>query len=126
MDHVESCEHWFLEEFKLFYDFRKQQIEAVNIKNDKNELLDIDEHMVLRLLTKVLISKRSPNVEIKNSLSKRPGKVQREAIVDIVFFLHHKKGFFFCARSNNQKNFPRNFWSIRLAMVIWIASDNLI
>ena len=71
------------------------------LKLTKKELLDIDEHMLLRLLTKVLISKRSPNVEIKEFFEvRRPSKVQREAIVDIVFFvLHHKKRLFFlCAR----------------------------
>ena len=78
------------------------------LKMTKNELLDIDEHMLLKLLTKVLISKRSPNVEIKEFFEvRRPGKVQREAIVDIVFFvLHHKKRLFFSVLgSNNQKKF---------------------
>ena len=62
----------------------------------KNELSDIDEHMLLRLLTKIMISKRSPNVEIKEFFGvRRPSKVQREALVDIVFFvLHHKKRLF--------------------------------
>ena len=87
-------------------------------KQKKNELLDIDEHMLLGLLTKVMISKRSPNVEIKEFFGvRRPSKVKREAIVDIVFFvLHHKKRLFFSVLgSNNQKKiFHGNFWRIKV------------
>ena len=99
------------------------------LKMTKNELLDIDEHIVLRLLTKVLISKRSPNVEIKEFFEvRRPGKVQREAIVDIVFFvLHHKKRLFLSAlEGNKQRNFSTVMFGVyKLARAIWISSDNL-
>ena len=99
------------------------------LKLTKNELLDVDEHILLRLLTKVLISKRSPNVEIKEFFKvRRPSKVQREAIVDIVFFvLHHKKRLFFSVLgSNNQKKFSTVISGVlRLATVIWNSSDNL-
>ena len=73
------------------------------LKLKKNELLDIDAHMLLRLLTNVMISKRSPNVEIKEFFGvRRPSKAQREAIVDIVFFvLHHKKRLFFTVLGSN-------------------------
>jgi len=80
------------------------------LKFTKNELLDVDEHILLRLLTKVMMSKRSPNVEIKEFFQiRRPSKIQREAIVDIVFFvLHHKKRLFFSTlESNNQRNFSK-------------------
>ena len=104
-------------------------MEPSTLKITKNELLDIDEHIVLRLLTKVLISKRSPNVEIKEFFEvRRPGKVQREAIVDIVFFvLHHKKRLFFSVLgSNNQKKFSTVICAVlKLATVIWNSSDNL-
>ena len=99
------------------------------LKLTKNKSLDIDEHMLLRLLTKVLISKRSPNVEIKEFFEvRRPSKVQREAFVDIVFFvLHHKKRLFSSLQeSNNQRNFSTVVSGVlRLAMSIWISSDNL-
>ena len=95
-----------------------------------NEPLEIDEHMLLGLLTKVLISKRSPNVEIKEFFEvRRPSKVQREALVDIVFFvLHHKKRLFFSVlESNNQRNFSTvTSGVLRLAMAIWMSSDNLL
>ena len=99
------------------------------LKLTKNELLDIDEHMLSGLLTIVMISKRSPNVEIKEFFEvRRPSKVQREAIVDIVFFvLHHKKRLFFSVlKSNNQRNFSTVISGVlRLAMAIWSSSVNL-
>ena len=99
------------------------------LKMAKKEPLDIDEHVLLRLLTKVLISKRSPNVEIKEFFKvRRPSKVDREALVDIVFFvLHHKKRLFFSAlESNYQRNFSTVISGVlRLAMAVWISSDNL-
>jgi len=99
------------------------------LKFTKNELLDVDEHILLRLLTKVMMSKRSPNVEIKEFFQiRRPSKIQREAIVDIVFFvLHHKKRLFFSTlESNNQRNFSNVISGVlRLAMAIWISSENL-
>ena len=103
-------------------------LSALQLK--KNELLDIDDHMLLRLLTKVMISKRSPNVEIKEFFgARRPSKVQREAIVDIVFFvLHHKKRLFLSAlEGNKQRNFSTVISGVlRLAMAIWMSSDNLL
>ena len=100
------------------------------LKLTKNEPLDIDEHVLLGLLTKVLISKRSPNVEIKEFFEvRRPSKVQREALVDIVFFvLHHKKRLFFSVlESDNQRNFSTvTSGVLRLAMAIWMSSDNLL
>ena len=104
-------------------------MKAGALKLLKKELLNIDELIILRLLTKVLISKRSPNVEIKEFFEvRRPTKVQREALVDIVFFvLHHKKRLFFSVlESNNQRNFSTVISGVlRLAMAIWISSENL-
>ena len=102
-------------------------LSALQLK--KNELLDIDDHMLLRLLIKVMISKRSPNVEIKEYFgARRPSKVQREAIVDIIFFvLHHKKRLFLSAlEGNKQRNFSTVMFGVyKLARAIWISSDNL-
>ena len=95
----------------------------------KHELLNIDEHMLLKLLTKVMISRRSPNVEIKEFFAvRRPSKVQREAIVDILFFiLHHKKRLFLSAlEGNKQRNFSTVMFGVyKLARAIWISRDNL-
>ena len=100
------------------------------LKLTKNEPLDIDEHALLGLLTKVLISKRSPNVEIKEFFEvRRPSKVQREALVDIVFFvLQNKKRLFFSVlESHSQRNFSTVISGVlRLAMAIWMSSDNLL
>ena len=94
----------------------------------KNELSDIDERLLLRLLTKIMISKRSPNVEIKEFFGvRRPSKVQREVIVDIVFFiLHHKKRLFLSAlEGNDQRNFSTVISGVyKLARALWISSDN--
>ena len=102
-------------------------LSALQLK--KNELSGIDEHMLLRLLTKVMISKRSPNVEIKEFFgARRPSKVQREVIVDIVFFiLHHKKRLFLSApEGNDQRNFSTVISGVyKLARALRISSDNL-
>ena len=99
------------------------------LKLTKSELPDIDENMLSRLLIRVLISKRSPNNEIKEYFAvKRPSKVQREALVDIVFLiLHHKKRLFFSVlESNNQRNFSTVISGVlRLAVVIWSLSENI-
>ncbi len=104
-------------------------MKAAASKLTKKDLLNFDERMLSGLLIKVLISKRSPNVEIKEFFKvKRPTKVQREAIVDIVFFvLHHKKRLFFSVlESNNQRSFSNVIAGVlRLAMAIWISSANL-
>ena len=98
------------------------------LKFTKKELLNIDERMLKGLLTRVLISKRSPNKEIKEFFEvRRPNKVQREALVDIVFLiLHHKKRLFFSVvESNNQRNFSTVISGVlRLAMAIWVSSEN--
>ena len=104
-------------------------MKAAALKLTKKELLNIDERMLKGLLTRVLISKRSPNKEIKEFFEvRRPNKVQREALVDIVFFiLHHKKRLFFSVReSNNQRNFSTVISGVlRLAVVIWSSSENI-
>ncbi len=104
-------------------------MKAAASKLTKKDLLNFDERMLFGLLTRVLISKRSPNNEIKEFFEvKRPCKVQREALVDIVFLiLHHKKRLFFSVpESNNQRNFSTVISGVlRLAMAIWISSENL-
>ena len=95
----------------------------------KNELLDFDKKMLASLLTKVLISKRSPNIEITKFFEvNRPGKNQRQAIVDVVFFvLHHKKRLFLSVLESNEK---KTFSSVisgvcNLAVGLWFPVDKL-
>tara|TARA_B100000963_G_scaffold352764_2_gene366468 strand:+ start:1120 stop:2481 length:1362 start_codon:yes stop_codon:yes gene_type:complete len=88
--------------------FSDRTVEDIRNQMGKNRLLGVENYKLIKLLAKVLTSKRSPGDEMNDFFkSRRPGKNQRQAIADLIFFVLNNKKRLFCSvmDRDNHKSF---------------------